>query len=249
MALKEVAKNVVSKIGEKSPELLLGTGIAGMVGACYLSSRAGAEAERRKEELLDERVTNKEKFKLLGSIYWKPITAMIFGVGCTLGSYSKLTARSSALAAMYAMSETAREEYRSKVIEKLGGEKDEEIRKEIVKAHINDSADTVGVLSESSIPGDGPDLCYDNLGGHYFWSSIDRINTGVAKLNRRLDTEEFIQCNEYFYEFGLPQIKLGQYLGWSRRNEDIEFYFDSIIDKNGRAVIVVDCYTEPTTKY
>lgn len=88
--------------------------------------------------------------------------------------------------------------------------------------------------------GDGETLCYDAVSGRYFKSKIDRIKRAENEINRRMRDEMYISLNEFYYEIGLPPIKLGDDIGWNIDEGYLDLRFSSQLAENDEPVFVID---------
>ena len=104
--------------------------------------------------------------------------------------------------------------------------------------------------SEIIFVGDGETLCYDVLSGRYFKSKIDKIKKAENDLNRRMRDEMYISLNEFYYEIGLPSIKIGEDIGWNIDREGyIDLRFSSQLNDNDEPVFVIDYGCGPRYDY
>lgn len=140
------------KVKKYSPEILVGVGIIGMVATTVLACKSTIKAV----DIIDETKETLEKIntvhesnvesyteedyrkdmaityiqtgvKLL-KVYWMPITTGVVSIGCIFGSTRILRARNIAIGAAYKTLQKAFDDYRSRVIDELGKEKDEKFR-------------------------------------------------------------------------------------------------------------------------
>ena len=128
--------NIQTTMIRRSPEILTGIGIAGLVTTTIFAVKATPKALdliAKAEEEKQEELTKLEAVK----VAWKPyIPAAISGatsIACLIGATSVNAKRNAALAAAYKLSETALVEYKDKVIETIGEKKEKTIREEISK--------------------------------------------------------------------------------------------------------------------
>ena len=128
-------KTVKRGLGKRSPEILLGIGIASGITATVLAVKATPKAlelltEKRYEKYgdtlkEDDSYDDMPELKLVEVVKatWKCyIPAAISGaasIACLLGSHSVHAKRNAALATAYKLSETALNEYREKVVEEI----------------------------------------------------------------------------------------------------------------------------------
>ena len=140
------------KVKKYSPEILVGVGIVGMVATTVLACKSTIKAV----DIIDETKETLEKIntvhennlenyteedyrkdmaityiqtgvKLL-KVYWMPITTGVVSIGCIFGSTRILRARNIAIGAAYKTLQKAFDDYRNRVINEFGKEKDEKFR-------------------------------------------------------------------------------------------------------------------------
>lgn len=131
------------------------------------------------------------------------------------------------------MSESALLEYRSKVVETLGEEKEKEIRDSIAKDRVEDRPVVVNCLGKEEF------LCYDMLSGRYFKSSIDVIQKAVNDMNYKLLNDNILSLNEFYFELGMKPTDIGYEQGWDISKGMIEVSFSSIISEDDKPCIVM----------
>ena len=171
--LKPILNDARLFVSKRSPEILTGIGIAGMITTTIVAVKATPKAlkliEKKKTELQVDKLSPIETIKTA----WKPyIPAIITGVtstGCLIGATSLNVRRTAALATAYKLSETALSEYREKVTDYIGERKEKSLRDEIAEDRIQKNPVT---KSEVVITDKGKTLCFDPISGRYFYSTI-----------------------------------------------------------------------------
>ena len=135
--LSKAVKNAKLTVAKKSPEILVGIGIAGMVTTVVLAVKATPKAivlmEQKKEELKEDKLSPVEVVKAAWKCY---IPAAVIGcasITCVVGASTVHARRNAALATAYSLSQSALREYRGKVIETFGEKKEQT---EIGRAHV-----------------------------------------------------------------------------------------------------------------
>ena len=246
------ALNGIKRFASKNgPGILTGIGIAGMITTTVLAVNATPKAlklieDKKKEEKVDK-LTPVETVKAC----WKPyIPAVVTGVGsvaCLIGATSVNAKRNAALATAYKLSETALSEYKDKVVEVIGDEKEKEVREKLSEDRIKSHP----VNSETIKTGNGDDLFFDPLTGRYFESAIEDINRAVNKLNKEMIHDMFGYCslNEFYSEIGLDMTELGEDLGWNLDAGMIEIDFHSKVTEKGKPCIVLYYVDAPVYNY
>ena len=112
-----------------------------------------------------------------------------------------------ALAALYSLSETAFREYKEKVVEEIGRNKELKVRDSIAQDRV-----TTNPVGDRTIifTGNGEVLCYDALCDRYFKSSAEKIRQQVLELNEDLRNDMWLDLNDLYYAIGLPSTKTWQ---------------------------------------
>lgn len=248
--LQKVFRDIRVGLSRHSPEILTGVGIAGMLTTTVLAVRATPKAL----ELIEDEKEKQEVDKLppieVVKVGWKPyIPAVITGVcstACLIGASSVNARRNAALATAYKLSETALTEYKSKVVETIGEKKEQAIREEIDKDHIERNP----VSKKQIIITDGGDtLCYDTLSGRYFESSIEKIRRIENDLNARMLVDMYVSLDEFYDELGLEHTAFSYDLGWCVDKGLIKITFSSQIADNGKPCVVLNYETAPKYDY
>lgn len=247
--LPKFIKTVQATMSEHSPEILTGLGIAGMITTTVLAVKATPKALKQIELAEIEKGEDLTKTELVKTA-WKPyipaVVTCTVSVACLIGANSVNAKRNAALATAYALSETAFSEYKDKVIETVGDKKEQAIKDAVAKEHIENNPVR---SNEVIVTEKGNTLCYDIQSGRYFRSDIEKIRKSVNDVNSRLTYENYISLNEFYYEIGLPTIKLGNELGWNIEDGLIDVDFSSQLAEDGTPCLVVDYRIAPRYDY
>ena len=217
--VSKLCKDAKDMVLKRSPEILTGIGIAGMITTTVLAVKATPKAinliEEKKRDIYREQKGHDPEYRLdyqkpLPSkldyikVAWKPyIPAAITGaasISCIIGANSVNARRNAALAAAYNLSRSALTEYKEKVVETIGEKKAKSIKDKIAKDKIDkDPVSKTDVI----ITGKGNTLCYDAFNSRYFYSDIDTIKKAINELNRRMLNEMYISLNDFYNELDL----------------------------------------------
>ena len=71
----------------------------------------------------------------------------------------------------------------------------------------------------------------------------------MNKLNRDMLDEMFISLNDFYYEIGLSNTKLGDDLGWNVSEGLIDLKFSSQLTDDGTPCVVMDYSIAPKYDY
>lgn len=247
-----VFKSIKTFMSKRSPEILTGIGIAGMITTTILAVRATPKAlkliEEKKKQEQTEKLTPIETVKVAWKPYIPAVVTCISSVACLVGSSSVSARRNAALYSAYKLSETALMEYKDKVIETIGEKKEQVIKDKIIDEKLkNNPVSNSNVI----ITNKGTSQCFDPLSGRYFESDIELIKKAINKLNEMLlhDMFGYVSLNDFYDELGLDHIDLGDDLGWNIQKGLIDIDLRAKIADNGKPCIVLDFSVAPRYDY
>lgn len=246
MNFSSITKSFASTLKKRTPEILTGVGIAGMVATTIMAVRATPKAM----ELIEE---TKPETKLdMVKVAWKPyIPAAITGVtsiACLVGASSVNARRNAALATAYTISETALKEYKEKVVETVGEKKEKEIRDAIAQDKLDRHPATEILMTDKG----GATRCFDIMTGRYFWSDMNSLKRVENELNERLLTDGSVCLNDLYDLIGgdMDEVHpVGDILGWDTRTGMVKFSFSSHLSSEGVPCLVLDFSVAPRYDY
>ena len=249
--LATIAKDIRKFASKRSPEILTGIGIAGMITTTILAVRATPKAlelieEKKEEESIDE-LSSFEVVKVAWKPYIPAIVTCVASTACLIGASSVNTKRNAALATAYKLSETALSEYRDKVVETIGEKKERIVRDKVAEERVKKNPVS---KNEVIITGNGKTLCFDPISGRYFMCSIETIKKAENTLNKQMlhDISGYVSLNEFYDELGLDHTSVGNDLGWNT-NQLIDIDFSSQLNDNGEPSVVLDYLVAPKCDY
>ena len=240
--LKRTIKSAERVLTKYSPGILTGIGIAGMIGANFMSVKATPKAlyliEAKKEESEVDELTTVETIKTCWKCYIPAALTTVVSAACLIGASTVSAKRNAALATAYSISEAALREYQEKVVEVVGEKKEKAVRDAVAKDQID--RDPVTKSEVVIIDSNSNTLCYEPLSGRYFKSTIDKIKKAEIKLDRQMIQEMYVSLNDFYWEIGLDGTDLGDQMGWnlSKGYMDLSFSSQLADDRTPCAVIV-----------
>lgn len=241
--LTKITKNLGGIVSKNSPHILTGLGCAGLISTAVLAVKATPKALiiLQEEEEYRERkhfipMSKTDRLKLTWKCYIPAGVVGVTTVGCIIGANTVNARRNAALASLYALSETAFREYKTKVVQEIGKTKETKVRDEIAKDHIikNPPGDNIVFTGTDDV------LCYDTLSGRYFMSSHETIRQKFNDLNYELRSEMRLDLNELYFALGLAPIDLGTMVGFDLEKGAIEPIYSTQLDMKGRPCLVID---------
>ena len=249
--LATIAKDIRKFASKRSPEILTGIGIAGMITTTILAVRATPKAlelieEKKEEESVDE-LSSFEVVKAAWKPYIPAMVTCVASTACLIGASSVNTKRNAALATAYKLSETALSEYRDKVVETIGEKKERIVRDKVAEERVKKNAVS---KNEVIVTGNGKTLCFDPISGRYFMCSIETIKRAENELNKQMlhDISGYVSLNEFYDELGLDHTSVGDDLGWNT-DQLIDINFSSQLNDNGEPSVVLDYLVAPKYDY
>lgn len=218
MNLGRYLKQAERLIANNSPAILTAVGVVGALTTAYLTGKATWKAAELVNEHNQELDINdlwmppEKKFKLVWKLYIPAAGTAALTVAAIVCSNRISSRRAAALAAAYSISERAFDEYKTKVIEKMGEKKEQAVRDEIAQ----DRLDRNPVVSkEIIITGDGDVLCYDAYTGRYFQSSAETMRKAQNDINQRIIHDHYASLSDFYDLIGLPQTRVSDEVGWN----------------------------------
>ncbi|MDD3040036.1 DUF6353 family protein [Bacteroides sp.] len=254
LSLQTIVRNVRTAADERSPEILTGIGIAGMIITVVMTARATPKAcqcidnekyERAYADGADGFVRDLKPIDYVKVTWRCYLPAAITGtlsIACLIGGSSVNHKRNAALATAYTLSETALKEYKNKVVETIGEKKEQSVRDAIAKDKL---VRNPVKSNEVVITGKGETLCYDSISGRYFKSDIDKIKKALNELNKQMLEEMYVSLNDFYYAIGLKSTSLGDDLGWNIDRGLLELDFSAQLMENGEPCLAIDYRIQP----
>ncbi|ADD80960.1 gp069 [Rhodococcus phage ReqiPepy6] len=227
------------KLQKNSPTLLFGAGVVGVVGTVVLASRATLKVS----DIVDEASTTLEKINNIEEENYTPehavkdkavvytktaidvsklyAPALILGVvsvSCLAGSHNILTRRNAALGAAYAGMEKAFKEYRGRVIDEIGVEKEARIYQPVEEVEaINSEGKKTKVAVPTGVGGSPYKKIFDNSNKN--WNQQTEFNVLFIQAqqnyaNDLLHANGYLFLNDVYDMLGIARTKAGQIVGW-----------------------------------
>ena len=251
-------KGIQTAVTKKSPEILTGIGIAGMITTTVLAVKATpkalelieSEKESKKEYPDDKPGLNAVE---VVKVAWKPyIPAAVTGVvsvACLIGASSVSARRNAALATAYQLSTNALTEYKEKVVETIGEKKEKGIREKIAQDKVTQ---TPVSKSEVVITGAGDVLFLEPVSMRYFTSDIEKVRKIINDINYRMTCgmEEYISLSEFYDEIGLTHTSNSDEIGWNLyKDGQIRLDFHPTVAEDGKPCLMLEYGISPRYRY
>lgn len=233
-------------VADNSPLILTAMGVTGTLTTAYLTGKAtfAAADKIEAEELIKNRkLSTKEKAKLVWPLYIPPAVTAFSTCTFIITANRIGTRRTAALASAYALSERAFEEYKDKVVEKIGEKKEDEIRSEIAQDRINrldDSRIVVYTDTEKM-------LCLDTFSNQVFYSDIETIRRAENDINAQILHSDYATVSDFYSQIAaedLNDTSVSGEMGWNT-DKRLEVHYSSCLYKDKTPCLVIDYATLP----
>jgi Family of unknown function (DUF6353) len=252
--LRELFKEKV--LGANPTTILTGMGVTGVVTTAYLASRASFKAaqiiekENRKKQPDNkydtvDLLSNKEKFKLVWPEYVAPISVGATTITAIIMSNHSASKRIAALTVASGISERALTEYKAKVLEKIGENKEMAIRDEIAQERVAATPTSKEVL----VIGAGDVLCFDILTGRYFLSTVEKIRQAENKINYEILNHMYASLSMFYDLLDIPPTPYSDTVGWNGLTDRFEVQFSTVMSPDNRPCIAIDFAHLPIAEY
>ena len=238
MDIKKIRNSIIDTVSDKSPEILIGFGLAGMLTSTILAVKATPKALDILEQE-DRELSKVDKVKLTWKCYTPAAIGYCASAACIIGANSVNAKRNAVLAGAYKLSESALLEYRDKVREVVGEQKEREIKDAIAHDRVNGTDGVKEMKQEVIIAGNGDTLCYDMHSGRYFKSNMEEIKGIANKVNYKLMQDNMLSVNDFYEELGLEPTVTGYDFGWNVEDGLIELYFTSTLTEAGQPCLAL----------
>lgn len=240
---------------DNSPTILTTIGIVGTVTTAYLAGKASFEAAdviRLKEscdddrgELIDDpREIIKDRVQLVWRLYVPAISVGAATIACIIGANQVGARRAAGLAAAYSITEKTFDEYRAKVVEKIGERKEQQVHDEIAQDRVNASySSDLKLLGVSE-----GELCYDKFSDRYFLGSVEGIHAAVNSLNNGMNHDGYASLADLYRLLEMEVPVFSENIGWNH-DRLLEAKISSTLAHGSKPVIVMSFNQDPAPDY
>lgn len=256
MNISRIANQAKHLVLDNSPAILTGIGVTGTLTVAYLTGKATFRAAK---VLSDEQFKRNihendgkkhplsfgESFKLTWHLYLPAAGVATLTCVSIIGANRIGTRRAAAMAAAYSISERAFTEYREKVIEKIGENKERAVRDEIAQDRVNRNPPVESMIVRT---GEGDFLCQDGYSGRYFYSTQEKLRRAENDINFQILNHDYATVSNFYSNIKLAPTSESDYVGWNH-SKRLELHFSTVLangeDGVERPCMVVDFATVP----
>jgi Family of unknown function (DUF6353) len=242
MLLKAAEKFVI----DNSPGILTGLGVAGAVTTAVLTGKASWNSAlliKTEAEYIERGETRpfetKDKVVLVWKEFIPPVAVGIVTVAAIIGANSVGTRRTAAIAAAFKLSEQVNQDYKKKVLETLGLQKEEKLRSEIAaeKMTQNPPPGNMLIISGSNV------LFFDELTGRYFENTMEKVQQAVNEVNYQVNQYNHASLSDFYWKIGLQATSFSDNVGWCL-DELLDVQYSPVMYE-GKPAIMIGYNSEP----
>lgn len=257
MDISRLLGRVGKVVIDNSPAILTGIGVIGTVSTAYLAGRASFVASdviRLKEAsdlergiiIRDKNELAKERFKLVYKLFIPAVGVGTATIICIVAANRVGASRAAGLAAAYTITERSLEEYRAKVVERIGEKKEGAIRDEIIQDRI-----TAGWDDSIEIHGrtQGESVFYDKFSDRYVWGTQESIRSAVNEVNRIVLLQDYATLSDFYDVIGMPAPAFSREIGWSSSESLMDVRFSAHLTPANEPVNAFEFTAEPVREY
>lgn len=240
---------------ENSSAILTAAGVVGTVGTAVLTGRASFKAasviaDKKAKEVKEAEVlgteaefTKKDAAFTAFPLFIPPVVVGAGTIAAIVMANRISAKKAAALAAAYGIADSQLDEYKQKVLEKFGANKEQEIVDEVAQDRVNKNEN-----HQVIIVGSGDVLCYDALTGRYFQSSVEKVTKAMAQIHSEIYNHMYVSLSTFFDELGLPPTDLTEEVGWNS-SEIPEVKFSTTRTPDDRPCLVLQFTARPKPDY
>lgn len=196
-------------VKDNASTILTGVGMVGVVATAALATNSTIKAVK----VLEGTETKKEIVQKTWKYYIPPVIVGGISMFCIFEANKISMEKIAAVTALYSLNEKRFKQYGEQVKKAIGVGKEEEIKDLVAR----DDMEKKPFREAQPIDiNDDETLCFDQLTGRYFKSSIESIRRIVNDMNERmLTTGEGVTVNDIYYAWGLGGVSWGDDAGWT----------------------------------
>lgn len=227
MSISNILTNVAKQAKVHSPEILTALGVTGVVTTSYLTAKAAVEAAKEIDFHENQSViplSNKEKFKLVWRSYIPAAASGVLTTVCIIGASQASGRRTAAAVTAFTVTEKAFSEYKEKVVEQIGINKEQKIKDEIVQDAVKANPPSTQVI----FAGSGHVLCCELFTKRYFRSDMETLKKAQNEVNEKIYSDLYVMMSEFYDLIGLPHTSHSDYVGWDSQ-KPMELLFSAVL--------------------
>ena len=232
-------------VTDNSPVILTAVGVVGVVATGVLAAKGAfkaseivlEETERDNIEngLVDigiwEPLDRKETVKLTWLCYAPAVGVGVLSITAIVLANRISTRRAAALAAAYMATEKAHDEYKDKMREVFGVNKEEKAVNDLTQADVDRNPPRADGIIHT---GFGDVLFRDGWSGRYFYSSMEAVKKAENSVNKTIHANDYVSLTQYYTALNISSTTASDDFGWTSYTKWLEVDYNTTTTEDGR---------------
>jgi hypothetical protein len=244
-------------VNSNATTILTSVGVTGTVATAYLAARASFKAadilaqdqKKREEDLKFPEVAIKEltkidKAKLVWPHYIPAVGVGALTVTSIVMAHRISSTKIAALAVASSLSDRALNEYKAKVVEKIGERKETDIRDEIAQDRVLQHSPSRQIVVSNATDV----LCYDMTTDRYFHSTVEKIKKAEIACGFEILHYDTCSLSRFYDDIDLQPTSFSDTVGWNV-NHKLELDLSTVLTDDGRPCITIGFKKLPISDY
>lgn len=248
MNLKDIFGRTSKLISDNSPAILTALGVVGTLTTAYLTGKAtfkAAELLRNEEKFRNEPLPPRDQIENVWRLYIPAAGSAIATISFIISANRVGTRRAAAMAAAFAISERAFDEYREKIVQKIGDRREQGFRDQIAQDRVNRNPPPEDlILLEDGLSV----LCCDMFTGRYFLSDMETLRKAENDINFEVNNNYYASLTDFYEAIGIPKTSMSDDFGWNS-DKLLELSFSTALTPSGKPCLTFDFKVMPIRGY
>ena len=246
MNLAQLIERGGKVVRDNSPLILTVIGVTGTITTAYLTGKATFRAAEilAENESYHSPLETKEKVELVWKEYIPAVSTALLTIAAIISANRISARRAAALAAAYSVMEKAFDEYKLKIVEKIGERKEQAARDELAQERL----DRDPVSKREVVILGGAVLCYDAYSGRYFQSDVEAIRKAQNDINEQIIHSHYASLSDFYEALGLSTTTSSEEVGWNI-DKLLDVKLSTAMSDDNRPCIVLNFEVSPSRQY
>lgn len=245
--LSDLFKQIQRFTTNNSTTILTTVGVVGTVSTAILAAKGGFQAGRIIDNAeytegtpADARERLKERARKTWKCYLPAVATGTVTVACVISANRIGSHKTAAMAAAYTLSEKAFVEYKDKVVEKIGENKEQRVRDDIAQDNVTRTPVPTSIMVGES----EKQLCFDSYSSRYFLSTMEDVKKAQNDLNYLILSEDYASLSDFYDNLGLEHTQFSDSIGWNT-DRKLEILFSACVSPEQKPAISIGYRHEP----
>jgi hypothetical protein len=238
MTIKTILQASEKFLIDNSPGILTGLGVAGTVTTAVLTGKAAYSSALDIQAEWNtgghkNNIPAKDKIALVWKNFIPPAAVGVVTIAAIIGANQIGARRAAAFAAAFKLSEQLSDDYKKKVLETLGVQKEEKLRSELAadKIEKNPPSTSLLIVAGSNV------LFYDEWSGRYFHNTMEAVMKAVNEINHKVNNYFCASLSDFYEAIGLTATTGSDAIGWNS-DELLDVQYSPTIYKDQPAIMI-----------